>query len=491
MSISKYLAFDFGAESGRAVVGILDGGKISIEEIHRFPNRQTKILGHLHWDVLALFEEIKTGLRIAVQKGHRDIESIGIDTWGVDFGLVDKNNAILSFPYCYRDSRTDGIMEQVFGIIPKDEIYSITGIQFMQLNSIYQLYSARLSNEDLLGCCDKILFMPDLFNFMLTGIKKSEYTIASTSQLLNVKTKSFDDRIFSALGIRQDIMAPIVMPGTVIGRLLPEIGSAVGLGDVDVVAVGCHDTASAIAAVPAQQANWAYLSSGTWSLIGIETPEPVITGQSLKNNFTNEGGVFGTIRLLSNVMGLWLLQQTRKSWEEHRENFSYDQLARLALDAEEFRSIVDPDDVSFLNPPDMPEAIAHFCRRTGQPVPASKGEFVRCILESLALKYKSVIGSINEMTGRTIKRLHIVGGGSQNEILNQFTADACGIPVIAGPVEATAIGNILVQAIARGKIKSLREGRKIVSDSFQVKFYEPKNPDRWNAVFRKTRFNDN
>jgi rhamnulokinase len=483
MAISKFLAFDFGAESGRAIVGILDGKKISFEEVHRFPNRQTKILGHLHWDVLALFEDIKKGMSLAVQKGHGDISSIGIDTWGVDFGFVGKDNEMLGFPFCYRDSRTNGMMEKVFEKIPKEEVYALTGIQFMQLNSLYQFYSAKLANPELFPVVDKFLFMPDLFNFLLTGEKKCEYTIASTSQMMNARTKSFDPKIYSALGLPLNIMAPIVMPGSIVGKLLPEVAAETGLKEVDVVAVGCHDTASAIAAVPAQGKDWAYLSSGTWSLVGIESGEPVISNTTFENNFTNEGGIYGTIRFLRNVMGLWLLQETRKSWQRQGEDFKYDELVKLAEEAKEFKCIVDPDDDIFLNPPDMPAAIVEYCRKKGLTPPQTKGEFVRCIFESLALRYKAVIEKINTMTGKKISKLHIVGGGSQNEMLNQFTADACGIPVVAGPVEATALGNILVQAIAKERIGSIDKAREIVANSFPVKTYQPKNSEKWNEVF--------
>lgn len=476
MSISKFLAFDFGAESGRAIVGILDGERISLEEMHRFPNRQTKILGHLHWDVLALFEEIKTGMKIAVQKGHGDIESVGIDTWGVDFGLVGKNGELLGFPFAYRDCRTDGMMERVFEKMSREEIYSATGIQFMQINTLYQLYSVALSDPKLLSICDRLLFMPDLFCFLLTGRKCSEYTIASTSQLLNAAKRNWDESIFSRLALPMNIMAPVVQPGTVIGALLSEISAEVGLKKgIDVIAVGCHDTASAVAAVPARGKNWAYLSSGTWSLIGIESERPLITAETM-SDFTNEGGVGNTIRFLRNVMGLWLLQECRKSWKKSGEEYSYDQLVAMAAEAEGSACTIDSDDASFLNPADMLEAIKNYCRKTNQHVPESKGEFVRCIFESLAMKYKSVLEKIDSVTGNAIEQLHIVGGGSQNDMLNQLTSDACGIPVAAGPVEAAALGNIIVQAIADGTLKSVSDGREMVARSFPVKNYYPNLP---------------
>ena len=381
------------------------------------------------------------------------------------------------------------MMEKVFEKISRDEIYAITGIQFMQINSMFQLYSEKLSRESLLHSCDKILFMPDLFNFLLTGEKRSEYTIASTSQLLNARTKQFDEKIFSALGLPLGKMASIVTPGTVIGRLLPEIKNEMGLSNIDVIAVGCHDTANAIAAVPAQQNSWAYLSSGTWSLIGIETNHPIINEQSLQNNFTNEGGVNNTITFLKNVTGLWLLQQTRKSFQNKGKNYSYDELSNIAMESEPFKFFIDPDDPSFLNPPDMVEAIKNYCEKTNQQSPQTKGELARTILEGLALKYREAIEKINSMTGRKIERLHVVGGGSQNEVLNQFIADACGIPVIAGPVEATALGNIIVQTVSKGKIESIQKGRELIAKSFPVKTYYPNNSERWEEINQKINFN--
>ena len=384
MAISKYLAIDLGAESGRAIVGIFDGQKIKLEEVHRFPNKQVKIFAGSYWNVFSLFEEIKKGLSLAVEKGHGDIESIGIDTWGVDFGLLDKEGKLLEMPHTYRDNRTDGMPEKVYEKISSDEIYGITGIQLMQINSIYQLYSLKLSNEELLNSCDKILFMPDLFNYLLTGEMKSEYTIASTSQMLNPKTRAFDERIFSELGVSINITAPIIEPGTVIGKLLPEIAKETGLNNVDVIAVGCHDTASAVAAVPAEGNDWAYLSSGTWSLIGIETEKPVID-LSLKNNFTNEGGVGGKTRFLHNTMGLWFIQELKKNWNRKEETLTYEEITKLASEAEEFVAVIEPDDKLFLNPKDMVEAIEKYCEKTKQGIPKTKGEFARVVLESLEI----------------------------------------------------------------------------------------------------------
>ncbi len=480
MSVPKFVAVDLGAESGRVIVGILEGGKIHIEEIHRFPNKQINKDGSLLWDIPGLFNEIKTGLSLAVEKGHSNIESIGIDTWGVDFGLIGKDNRLLELPHTYRDNRTNGIPEKVFEKISPEDIYNRTGIQFMQINSLYQLYSIKLSNESLLKESDKLLFMPDLFNFLLTGEKKSEYTIASTSQFLNAETKQFDPDIFSSLGLPINIMAPIIQPGTVIGKLLPDVASETGLNIIDVVAVGCHDTASAVAAVPGRGDDWAYLSSGTWSLLGLENYKPVINYRF--KNFTNEGGINGKIRFLQNISGLWLLQEIKKSWGKKGEHYSYEEISKLAEKSDPFISIIDPDNNLFINPPDMIEAVNEYCIKTNQRVPKTKGEYARSILESLALRYKIVLEKIEKVSKKNISKLHIVGGGSQNLLLNQLAADATGKQVIAGPVEATALGNIIVQTVAKGKIESYEKAREIISDSFPVKVYEPKDQDKWNNI---------
>lgn len=485
---SKFLAIDLGAESGRAFVGKLDGGIMSLEEVHRFPNVPATITGHLHWDVSTLFDEVRRSLRLAVEKGHGDIVSIGVDTWGVDFGLVRKGGKDIDPPFTYRDSRTNGVMEKVFAVIPREEVYSITGIQFMQINSLYQLYSMKDEDSGCFENFESLLFMPDIFNYLLTGTQVSEYTMASTSQLLNAESKSFDEKIFSSLGLPMGLMRPVVMPGTVIGKLLPEIASEAGLGGVDVVAVGSHDTASAVAAVPAVGENWAYLSSGTWSLLGIETGEPIIDELSLSNNFTNEGGVGGKITFLRNIIGLWLLQEVRRKWESEGEHYSYDELVKMAGEAREFRTIFNPSDDEFLNPPDMQSAIETYCRNTNQPVPETRGEMVRSIFESLALKYKSAVLKLASITGKTIDRMHVVGGGSRNEMLNRFTADALGIPVTAGPVEATVIGNIMTQAIAKGAIDSFEIGRQVVARSFRLKEYLPRDSKKWDEIYKSAPF---
>jgi rhamnulokinase len=487
MAGAKYLAFDLGASSGRAMLGTILDEQLSLVEVHRFDNHPVEILGHIHWDILRLFEEMKIGLRRAVEQDHAVLAGIGVDTWGVDFGLVARDDILLGNPYAYRDKRTDGVMEKVFSMIPREEIYRTTGIQFMQLNTIFQLFSMVNGNNPLLGLSEKLLFMPDLLNYLMTGEKVSEYTIASTSQLLNAEKREWEAELFARLSLPIDLMAPVVEPGTKIGVLNRDIQSETGLSPVDVIATAGHDTASAVAAVPAEGSDWAYLSSGTWSLMGIESEKPIINENSLINNFTNEGGVDRKIRFLKNIMGLWLLQMCQKSWARQGEEMSYGEMTELAKQAKPFKHIVEPDDSRFLNPPDMIMAIREFCRDTSQPIPESKADIVRCVLESLALKYRHVLEKINSMRDRPVEKLHIVGGGTQNDLLNRFTSDATGMTVIAGPVEATAIGNILVQAVAQKDLASIQEGRKLVARSFPLAKYEPENAKAWDSQYEKFR----
>jgi rhamnulokinase len=485
MCKSKYLAADFGAESGRVIIGTLDNNIISLEEIHRFSNHQIMVQGRIYWDLLALFSELKKGLTAAAKTGHQDIRSIGIDTWGVDFGLIDHQGRLIGNPVCYRDSRTDGMMERTFKKISREKIYNLTGIQFMQLNTIFQLVSMVEEKNPQLQIADKLLFMPDLFNYLLTGKIVAEYSIASTSQLLNSETKFWEDEIFNKLNLPKNVMPEVVEPGSLVGQLLDDVAAEVGLNPVNVIAPAGHDTACAVAAVPAESGNWAYLSSGTWSLLGIESKKPIVNKESYKYGFTNEGGVDNTIRFLKNIMGMWLLEHSRRSWKKAGLMTDYDNLLNQASNVIPFQSIVNPDDPSFLNPPDMPEAIAGFCNKTGQNIPKTEGEFVRCILESLAFKYRFVIEMINSMRPIKVERLHIVGGGSQNKMLNQFIANATGIPISAGPIEGTAIGNIMMQAIADGKIKNINEGRKLVGSSFPVEHFEPQETESWDHHYQK------
>jgi len=465
VSSDKFLAFDFGAESGRAIVGI-------VQE-------------RLYWDVLYLFDELKNGLAAAAAKGHRDIKGIGVDTWGVDFGLIDKKGQLIGNPVSYRDNRTNGMMEKAFSVIPKEKIYGYTGIQFMQLNTLYQLLSLLDTYDPQIEIADQLLFVPDLFNFMLTGQKFTEYTIASTSQLLDAKSKKWCQPVFKELNLPLHIMPEIVKPGTMLGSLLNSISKETGLNNVDVIAPAGHDTACAVAAVPAKAANWAFLSSGTWSLLGVENDTPIINNKSLEYGFTNEGGANGKIRFLKNIMGMWLFERCRQVWMQEQKKVEYASLIYEASSAKPFRSIIDPDDESFINPVNMVKAVSEYCNRSNQPVPDDKGAIVRCIFESLALKYRSVIEKINTLRSTPVERLHIVGGGSKNKRLNQFIADAVGIPVIAGPPEGTAIGNVMLQAVSKGVINSVEEGRQIISNSFDLQYFEPEKSAVWEDQYNR------
>lgn len=440
----KYLAFDLGASSGRALVGIYENENLRLEETHRFPNRMVHVNGHFHWDILQLFDEIKIGLAKTVQAGHKDIRSIGVDTWGVDFGLIGRNGVLLGNPYAYRDIGEE-YMDKVFEIISRDELYKKTGIQFMPFNSIFQLYRLVYDQNPLLDVAEKLLFTPDLLNYFLTGEMLSEYSIASTSQLLDPWAKTWHPELFERLGLPINIMADIVEPGTKIGTLRKDIAEEAGLAQINVVAPASHDTASAVAAVPAEGDNWAYLSSGTWSLLGINSADPIINDAALANNFTNEGGVHGNIRFLKNVAGLWLIQRCKADWAKAGEDLSFTELAELAEHAGPSPCCIDPDDARFANPTNMPQAIEDYCRETGQSVPQTKGQFIRCAIESLAKKYKQVLDSLGDMLPQPLKRLHIVGGGSKNELLNRLTEEATGLKVITGPAEATGMGNIIMQ----------------------------------------------
>ena len=483
MKPAEILAFDLGAESGRAVLGRLENGRLRLRETHRFPNTPVRLFGHIHWNVFALFDEMKKAMRACATER---LASIGVDTWGVDFGLLARDGSLLGLPYCYRDVRNEGAMEDYLKLVPRQALYEATGIQFMPFNTIFQLYAMVRDRSPVLDAASHLLFMPDLFNYLLTGKKASEFTIATTSQIFDPRKRSWSPGLFQAMGFSRKILQEVLEPGTILGPLRSEVASEIGLGEVPVVATASHDTAAAVAAVPASGENWAYISSGTWSLVGIEVPSPIITQEALDRNFTNEGGVAMTIRFLKNVTGLWLVQQCRKAWEGARAA-TYEDLARLAGEAPPFQALIDPDDPGFLNPPDMPEAIRLYCRRTGQAVPQSEGSLIRSILESLALKYGLVIGQIEDVVGRPVERIHVIGGGSQNRLLCQFTADATGRPVSAGPAEATAVGNLLVQAMALGIVGSYQELRRIVRESFQPDEYEPRQDQAWRVAFDRFR----
>jgi rhamnulokinase len=485
-SPKKILAFDLGAESGRGLLGLFDGSRLQLREIHRFPNGGVRTLDSLHWDVLRLHNDILNGLRLCATT-HGGVDSVGVDTWGVDFALLGRDGSLLGNPRHHRDPYTEGVMEAAFQRVERTELYRRTGIQFMRFNSLIQLLALQRQGSPLLDVADKLLFIPDLFHYFLTGEKVNEYTDASTSQLLDPVKRDYDRDLVRNFGLPDRILGTIVPPGTVLGPLRRTVAEQVGLSGVPVVLPATHDTAAAVAAVPARGDSWAYISSGTWSLMGVEIPAPRTDEAALAANFTNEGGVDGTIRLLKNIMGLWLVQECRRTWERAGQPHAYDELMRLAMEAPPFVSVIDPDDASFILPASMPDAVSRFCQSTGQTEPNDHGATIRCVLESLALRYSWGLSKLEQLTGRRIDVLHIVGGGCQNALLCQLTADACNRPVLAGPVEATAIGNVLIQALGLKLLGSLAEAREVVRASFDVVTYEPRDPAAWGAAHAKFR----
>ena len=479
----NFVALDLGAESGRAMLAAFDGRTLRLEEVHRFPNGGVRVLDSLHWNPLRLFADIKHGLEACAQKAGRAVSGLGLDTWGVDFALLGRDDELLGNPFHYRDRRTLGMMEKAFERVPPEEIFERTGIQFMPINSLYMLLS--MAGTPALEAASTFLMIPDLFNFWLSGRKACEFTDATTTQLYDQRAGDWARSVIGKLGLPTHIFLPVTQPGTVLGPLLPSVAEEVGLDSVPVIAPACHDSGSAVAAVPARNKNAAYISSGTWSIVGVEVHAPIITPQSLQFNFTNEGGVSGTVRFLKNVMGLWIVQECRRVWAQAGEELTYAELAAMAERAVPFVSLVDPDDEAFLRPGDMPARLREFCARTGQPVPEEKGALLRCIFDSLALKYRVAIERIEAMLGRRLEVIHVVGGGSQNRLLCQLTADAAGRPVIAGPVEAAAIGNAVVQAMALGHLGSLAEAREVIQYSFELITYEPRPAAAWEEAYAR------
>ncbi|MBR4297402.1 MAG: rhamnulokinase [Bacteroidaceae bacterium] len=468
-----YLAADFGGGSGRVIAGWLNDGRLVMEEIHRFPNRQVRLGKHVYWDFPALFADMKDGLKKAAAKGY-EVESIGVDTWGVDFGLIDRDGNLLGNPVCYRDARTAGVPKKIAQLINPTDHYATTGIQVMEINTLSQLYSMKGSAQ--LEAAEHLLFMPDLFSYFLTGEANNEYCISTTSELIDAKRRNWSWETIKTLDLPERIFGKIVMPGTVRGTLTKELAEETGLGAVKVVAVGSHDTASAVAAVPAVEAEgetMAFLSSGTWSLLGLELPQPILTEGARLAQFTNEGGVGGRIRFLQNITGLWILQRLMAEWEERGEKQTFGELLPAAEKAE-IESLIPVADAVFMNPASMEAAILTYCKETNQAVPQTKAEITRCVLQSLAAKYREAISGIEPLLPNPLKRLHIIGGGSQNALLNQLTADTLGIPVWAGPIEATAMGNILVQAMAAGEIADLATLREVVRSSVTPAIFEPR-----------------
>ncbi len=475
------LAFDLGASSGRAIIGRLQDGRMTMEEVHRFSNDPVQVGDFLYWDILRLYHDVKQG--IIKSRLKEKIESIGIDSWAVDFGLIGKNGELLGNPYHYRDHQTDGIMEKVFAIVPKEEIFKRTGIQFLQFNTIYQLAALRSRAPELLERAQRLLMIPDLLRYFLTGVMENEATNASSTQLLDWPNGAWDRELLEKLGIPAHLFADPVQPGTPIGRLREAVRTECGVSDTPVIAVAEHDTASAVAAVPAAAGEFAYLICGTWSLLGTELAQPVVDAQALAWNFTNEGGIGGTSRFLKNIMGLWLLQECRSQWEREGVKREFSELVQAAAEEKAFVSLIDPDDGRFLNPSHMPGQIQQYCQSSGQPVPQSQGQIVRCIIESLALKYRMVLERTEMLCGRRFDGLHMVGGGIQNTLLAQFTANSIGRPVWAGPVEASAIGNLVVQWMAMGKIKDIAEARGIIRASFPLRVFEPQDQAAWNEAY--------
>ena len=482
MKNKSFLAFDIGATSGRSILGTLTDGRLQMKELTRFPNQMLQIGNHFHWNIYSLFDHLKAGL-IATKKEGVHITSIGIDTWGVDFALLAKDGSILGAPYAYRDPHTDGAPEKYFNIVPRKEVYELTGIQVMNFNSLYQLFALKQANNSLLEAATEMLFMPDALAYLLTGNKVVEYTIASTSQILNPCTKKFESILLEKAGISPSILGEIVMPGHVVGTLTDVLADESELGKVSVIAVAGHDTASAVAAVPAENERFAYLSSGTWSLMGIEVKDAIINDESYALNFTNEGGIEGTTRFLKNITGMWLLEQCLKEWKKEGITYAYEKLVNMAESAPAFQSLIDPDDITFANPASMTSVITDYCVATGQKAPSTHAEFVRCIFESLSLKYKFILGKLNSLAPFTIEKLHVIGGGSKNPLLNQWTANSIGIPVIAGPSEATAIGNIMIQAKAAGCVDSLQEMRQIIRESVPLDEFLPENNKIWENAY--------
>jgi len=527
--VTAALAFDLGAGSGRAIIGRLENGRLTIKEIHRFANDPVQVGDRLHWDILRLFHEIKQGLLKAKQEGLRvgtgdvggqkeaseivngtiesveaesgalsgaiggvkaesgtlsgAIESIGIDSWAVDFGLIGENGELLGNPYHYRDGQTAGMMERVFERIPKEELFARTGLQFLPFNTIYQLFALQEAGSPILKSAKSLLLIPDLLRYFLSGEMHSEFTNATTTQLYHASDRGWDDSLIERLGLPRGLFVNAVDPGTQVGTIRPSLCEELGIAPIPIIAVAEHDTGSAVAAVPAEEESFAYLSCGTWSLMGTEVKQPVMSEQALAWNFTNEGGVGGTYRLLKNIMGLWLLQECKRAWEKEGAEASYEELLAAAERSEPFRSFIDPDDLQFLAPAHMPRQIRQYCQDTNQPEPETIGSIVRCVMESLALKYRLILERTEELAGYRYGGLHMVGGGINNDLLCQYTANALSRPVWAGPTEASAIGNLIVQFMALGQIPELSEARRVVRNSFPLRTYEPAMQAAWEAAY--------
>jgi rhamnulokinase len=479
----RVLTFDFGASSGRAMLASFDGAKIELTEVHRFDNNPVQLRGAFYWDVLALFHEIKQGITKA--RVHGDFSSIGIDTWGVDFGLIDKNGDLLQNPVHYRDHRTAGMLEEVCKKITREALYECTGIQIMEINTAFQLYSVAQKHPDLLKQADCALLMPDLFAYFLTGRKTAEYSIASTTQLLNPKTQNWDKELMRTLGLPRNLFPEVVQSGTVLGNVSKDICEELGIGEVKVISVTGHDTACAIASAPASEEDFIFISCGTWSLFGTELKEPIISENSRKHNITNEGGFAGTTTFLKNINGLWLIQETRRQYRREGKEYSYNELEKFSLEAKPFQYFIDPDAPEFMAPGNIPQRIKDYCRKTGQGEPQTTGEIIRCIYESLAMTYRNAYEQIKDCTGKTYRSIHMLGGGTKDTLLCKMSADATGCKIIAGPIEATAMGNAAVQLVAQRDISGLNEARQIIRNSFEALEYTPNEHTVWDESYEK------
>ena len=484
------LAVDLGASSGRVVAGLFDGGRLALEEVYRFDNGGVPAAGALYWPIFNQWQQVQRGLRAAAKIYGSHVASVGVDTWGVDFGFLDAKDEVVGIPHHYRDRRTAGILEKAFAIVPREEIFQATGLQFMEFNSLYQLLAMKQAGSPILDVAKTFLMIPDLFHWLLTGEKANEFTNATTTQFLDPRTGQWAIGLLDHFGLPTNVLGQVVQPGTKLGKVQPRVIEETNLAGVEVILPGTHDTASAVAAVPAasqpgKNPDWCYISSGTWSLMGVETPQPVINQRCYELNFTNEGGIGGTTRLLKNIAGLWLVQECRRVWKEAGRDYTWEELSRRAGDREPLVSQINPDHPSFVAPQDMPAAIAEFCQKSGQTPPATDGAIIRCALESLALRYRQVLGYLEELIGGRIETIHIVGGGANNRLLCQMAADACGRRVLAGPTEATAIGNLMTQAVTLGLASSIAQSREFIRASFDVQEYVPQQTAAWDEAYAR------
>ena len=489
MAKKSYLAVDMGASSGRLLIGHFDGRRIELEEVHRYMNGPVEMMGSYHWNLPGLWSEVQNGLRLTGEKFGATVESVGVDTWGVDYGYFDKNGKLLGNPYCYRDPRTDGVMEESFKTVSRDEIFANSGLQFMQINTLYQLIADKISGSVAQANAERFMMIPDIFHWLLSGEMSNEFTDSTTTQCFDPVKGDWAKGMLEKFGIPSHIFKPVSQPGTVLGTLRASLAEESGLKGMKIVLPGSHDTASAVMAVPTASpvgsTDWAYVSLGTWALMGIESPKPVVNDVVSGFNFTNEGGVGGTTRILKNICGMWLLQECRRVWNQKGRNLDWEDMNNMTSGAPAMTAFIDPDHRDFLAPTDMPEAIRRFAQRTGQAVPQDDGTVLRVILESIAMKFRQVLGMCEKISGAKIDTLHIVGGGIRNKLLCQAAANATGCRVVTGPIEATAIGNVMMQAVASGDVAGIAEARAVIRDSFDVAEYLPQESALWDDAYER------